>query len=908
MSQSFLSLVASDLIQRGIDISKTTVVFPNRRAAVFFNQCLYEQLQKPFWAPEYPSITELWQRFTTQKISQPLALNYQLYEVYQQILQTDESFDDFFYWGELLIRDFDDIDKHLVDARLLFTNLQDIKAMQNPLDYLSDQQIEALQEFFAHFEPDKTTQLKQRFMNIWSVLYTVYETYRERLRDKNLAYEGLLMRSVIESQSVVLDAQQAQRTYVFAGFNVLNTCEERLFEWFKNSANTLFYWDYDIAYIDNPDHQAGVFMRRNMQRFGNAITDTQLFNNLSNPLKSVTFVEAPSNSAQVRYADKWLNARQQDKEKATETAIVLCDEQLLVPLMCSLSGGETTNVTMGYPITGSTVITTINNWFTQQENTNANDIIKELAAWIKTQLAQIEPANTPYKTLYTEGLYQVLEELKSVNDILTTYALTMTQKSLQRLLQQFMSTMKVPLFGEPVLGTQIMGVLETRTIDFKNVLLLSTNEGILPRSNDDASFIPFHLRQSFGMTTMTHKNALYAYYFYRLMQRSENICLLYSTSQDPMKSPEMSRFMLQLLVSNQWTIQRKSIQSEAIRLSEPRHIQIASHAGIRAQLLQTYGHDPQHGRNKALTPSAINAFIDCKLKFYFRYIALLYAPEQVADDIDQALFGSIFHRSVELLYLNAGQQLYSDKDGKLLPITEPMTITAEQLQPYLQPQQHLPFIDQALKELFFKIPTSTSTPHYNGSVLIKRNILSLYIQQLLKIDSTLGSVTFLGLEKNVSIPFFVNNALTVNLGGKIDRLDRVNGELRVIDYKTGGKLIPQKNTAESLAKLFVDIKDRPKNNLQSLIYSLIVSQLYNEPAINPCLLHINTVFNNYQHDPSIFDSDDRALDFRQPITEHLQLLIAEMFDTNTVFDATSNDKNCTYCDYRGFCQKQASSY
>ncbi|MDR1951860.1 MAG: PD-(D/E)XK nuclease family protein, partial [Bacteroidales bacterium] len=261
----FLRYVAEDLIERKLDFSETAIIFPNKRASVFFDKHLNDILQCPFRSPNYITINELWAQFSSLQIADQILLNATLYRVYSRFLQTEESFDEFYFWGELLLRDFDDLDKHLVDAQQLFQNVQGIKSMENPLQYLSEEQIQVLNQFFVNFNPQKSSQLKERFIRIWSVLSDVYEQFGSVLKSQNLAYEGLLIRDVVENKLNHETFDLPYKNYVFVGFNALNTAEETLFKFFKNSQNALFYWDYDESFFKIPNHEAGIFIKRNLQ-------------------------------------------------------------------------------------------------------------------------------------------------------------------------------------------------------------------------------------------------------------------------------------------------------------------------------------------------------------------------------------------------------------------------------------------------------------------------------------------------------------------------------------------------------------------------------------------------------------------------------------------------------------------
>ena len=349
--ETFLSIVAKDLYKRhGADLSRVAVIFPNKRAGLFFNEHLAEEANRPIWSPAYLSISELFQQLSAQRSENPLKLGdsiklvCELYKIFREETKSEETLDDFYFWGELLISDFDDADKNLVDADKLFSNLQDLKNIMDDFDFLNEDQEAAIRQFFQNFSIEKRTALKEKFISLWDVLGNIYHRYKEELANQQIAYEGMLYRSVIEQ----LDASQMKYdTYVFVGFNVLNKVETKFFQLLRDAGKALFYWDYDEFYTNEKNHEAGEFIRRNLKEFPSALSGVT-FNKMIQP-KKVRFVASSTENAQARFLPEWIRGNVTGKE--SESAVVLCNEALLLPVLHSIPDSvQHVNITMGFPL------------------------------------------------------------------------------------------------------------------------------------------------------------------------------------------------------------------------------------------------------------------------------------------------------------------------------------------------------------------------------------------------------------------------------------------------------------------------------------------------------------------------------------------------------------------------------
>lgn len=961
--KTFLQLVAQDLHSKiGNDLSRVAIVFPNKRASLFFNEHLASQSDHPIWSPAYVSISELFQQLSDQKLGDPIRLVCELYKIFREETKSEESLDDFYFWGELLISDFDDVDKNLVDADKLFTNLQDLKNIMDDFDFLDKEQEDAIRQFFQNFSIEKHTKLKEKFISLWDKLGNIYRNYRSQLASLGIAYEGMLYRNVIEA----LDTNVLRYDkYVFVGFNVLNKVETRFFSLLQEADKALFYWDYDLFYTRLPRqrHEAGEFILRNLEKFPNELPEA-VFDCLRHP-KKVRFISSPTENAQARYLPEWvrdtlLDGNLQEKPcEEKENAVVLCNESLLLPVLHSIpSEVKNVNITMGFPLAQTPVYSFINavvelqttgyhsetgrysydtvqavlkHPYTRQISLKAEPLERELTKTnrfypLPTELKQddflsllftprsgiraiclyiielLKEVSTLYRQeseqddifnqLYRESLFKSYTMVNRLLNLIENGELQVRIDTLKRLLNRILNAANIPFHGEPAIGMQVMGVLETRNLDFRNLIMLSLNEGQLPKSSGESSFIPYNLRKAFGMTTIEHKNAVYAYYFYRLIQRAENITLVYNTSSDGLNRGEWSRFMLQFLVEWPHDISREFLEAGQSPQGS-RDICIEKTPEILDRLRNTYNFE-SNPKAFALSPSALNAYLDCRLRFYYRYVAGLKTPDEVSAEIDSALFGTIFHRSAELAY---GDLSVNGKE-----------IRKEDLERLLRDDVRLQgYVDRAFKEEFFHVDLN-ERPEYNGVQLINSKVISSYLRQLLRNDLQYAPFSMVGMEKKVQEEVTVNtpeSPIKIRIGGTIDRMDCKDDTLRIVDYKTGGN----PKTPTNIEQLFTPAEGRPNYIFQTFLYAAIMSR-QQSLKVAPALLYIHRAANE-SYSPVIEMGEPRKPKipvnnfafFEDEFRERLQTLLEEIFGNETPFTQTENTKVCEYCDFRALCKR-----
>ena len=956
--ETFLKQVAHDLYNKTEgNFTKVAIVFPNKRASLFFNEYLAQESDRPIWSPTYVSISELFRQSSDLSIADPIKLVCDLYKVFQKATGSKETLDDFYFWGEMLIADFDDADKNMADTHALFSNLKDLNKLMDNYDFLEEGQKEALSQFFHNFSINQVTELKQRFISMWNVLGDIYTEYKALLESQSIAYEGMLYRQVIEQ----LDVEALPyNKYIFVGFNVLNKVEHTLFKKLNEAGKAMSYWDYDTFYLNKTPHEAGEFIRRNLRDFPSELP-ASFFDNLNQP-KEVTFIESPTENGQVRYLPQWIRENLTSQEK--ETAVVLCNEALLQPVLHALPDNvKHINITMGFPLSQTPaysfvnalmelhtsgynpnngrylfaeVISVLKHPYTRQLSPEAekleqtltrdnrfyplpselkqdnvlellftprrnnldlcsmlSEALKEVAVIYQQQAASHSDA---FDQLYRESLFKTYTLVNRFHTLIESKELNVQAGTFQRLLTRVMSSSSIPFHGEPAIGMQVMGVLETRNLDFRHLIMLSVNEGQLPKAGGDSSFIPYNLRKAFGMTTIDHKIAVYAYYFYRLMQRTEKVTLVYNTATDGINRGELSRFMLQFLIEWGYPVLRKQLEAaQSPQDSTP--IIIEKTPDVMERMKSVF--DIRNNPKALISPSALNCYLDCPLKFYYKYVALLSAPDEVTADIDSAKFGSIFHYAAEHIYKALTAH------GKL--------ISKENLETLLKDEVRLQtYVDNGFKELFFNLPQNEQ-PEYNGIQLINSAVIVKYIQQLLRNDLRYAPFTFVGSEQRIfeNIEICTSTGdIQSRIGGIIDRIDSKGESLRIVDYKTGGDA----DTPANVQSLFIPDKKRSNYVFQTFLYASIVCKKLREKndsrLVAPALLYIHRAASE-NYSPVIQMGEPRKpkepvenfAQYEGDFRENLKTLLEDMFNPDISFTQTEIEDKCAYCDFRALCKK-----
>lgn len=948
--KTFLEAVAADMLRKfNTDMGHVAVVFPNKRAALFLNQAIAKQSDKPLWSPAYITISDLFRQHSTLTVADQITAIAILHDSYNAVTGSDEDLDKFFSWGQLLLADFDDLDKNMGDASMIFRNLSDLHEMDD-YSYLDDEQIKLIRRFFSNFSADKT-QLEERFLNLWTKLPDVYADFKSRLRSRGLAYEGMLYRDVVEHGETpyVFDK------YLFVGFNVLQKVEQRLFADLKSKGKAFFYWDYDIYYTGGNANEAGFYIRQWLDKFPNELAndDESIYDNMLKP-KDIRLIASPTETLQARYISTWL--KENDRYKGgTRTAIVMCNENILQTVIhCIPAEVEKLNVTTGFPLKQTPVASFVTQLISLQTkgwderrhafrlhyinavlrhplakyvSKQSQDLFAELNTekrfyvttdelakddglaelfrrdgiavdtavradgydlammlqWLMSVVKRVAVSgNDSASPLFQESVFRMYKLLNNFATLINadtdgkTIADSINIYTFQHLVGQIIASTTVPFHGEPAEGVQVMGVLETRNLDFDHILILSCNEGNMPKGVDDTSFIPHALRKAYGLTTIDNKVAVYSYYFHSMIQRASDVTIVYNSSTDGMNSGEMSRFVLQLMVEmpQDRRITRYSLQAGQIPLPT-----VPETVGKSATVMEKLD------GIKMLSPTAINTYMRCGMQFFYSYVAnIKETDEQDEDEIDNRVFGNIFHRAAELLYSTPRRKI-----DEILNI--------------------------AFNEELFHLPELTATePQLNGMQLINRTVIKRYLAMLQELDGKLGRFEVIAHEAPVSMDIKVGRR-TIKVGGRIDRIDHVNiGEpterLRVVDYKTGTR---EASDIKGMEEVFDRANITKKHSdyiLQAMLYSVI--EQYDDTEHNPGRLSVSPALLFIQHTKSK-DYDPTLTVNKQPITDvgvyrddFMRLLkekLAELYNPDIPFGLTDNADICRVCPYRLMCGK-----
>lgn len=953
MNSTFLEAVAKDLLQKyGSNLSRIAVVFPNKRASLFMNEYLARLSDGPLWSPCYTTISDLFREKSELMVADPIKLVCDLYHSYTEITGKDETLDRFYGWGQLLLADFDDIDKNMADAHKVFANLRDIHELDD-IDYLSPEQKNILKSFFHNFADDHLSKLKERFLSLWCNLEEIYRDFNQRLAAQGLAYEGALYRSVVEAQ---VDYEFDK--YVFVGFNMLQQVEQRLFLTLKAQGKACFYWDFDHYYLAN--NEAGHYINGYLTQFPNelSIDDDTYYNNFCKP-KDITYISSMTESAQAHYISQWISENHRI-EAGANTAIVLCDESLLQTVLhCLPEEVKSINITTGYPLSQSPVASFVQILLRLQtyghvKNTDKYrlrdvakilkhpygpyisdsclDLYKELqtcnryyptrsqlaidqglqllftdidtlgdchnqniAQWLTAMLQYVgRQASKVNDPLTQESIFRMYTIINRLEGLIASGDLQVDKITFERLIAQLIQSTTVPFRGEPIEGIQIMGVLETRNLDFDHLLVLSASDNNMPKGVNDSSFIPYSIRKAYGLTTIDHKVAIYAYYFYRLLQRSQDITLTYSKATEDGQTGEMSRFMLQMMVESGHDIHH------GILTPDQSVKQALSGSVIKTPDLMNKLHQLTQ-----LSPTAINRYFYCPLTFYYNVVEGLKEPDETDEEMkDSRVFGLIFHRSAELIYQRLMQKSEMIKQADIDDLLNHREVIEM-------------IVDQAFKEELFKVKDNSYTPEYNGLQLINRGVVISYLRKMLDIDSRLTPFRILGLENKVETTVRFDSTdgeREIKVLGFIDRLDEITDDdqqqrIRVIDYKTG---MPARKKVEEIAELFSDTDIHAKHTnyyLQALLYALIVShsQELNQSglAVSPALMFIQNM-SDEQYDPTLKLGDSlmvRATDYEDEFMDGLRQTLREIYDADIPFEPTKDQKRCANCIYSNLCKR-----
>ena len=950
----FLKQVADHYYNIG-EADKCCFIFPNRRSLVFFTRHLCQAvkdsdvLSRPIVAPEMLTINDFFHKVGGMHSVERVRLLIELYDCYKECNPKAETLDEFIFWGDVILSDFNDVDKYLVDPKQLFANISDLKKIQDTYTYLTDTQRKAIEAFVSHFsdlsgrltvnldsdEPD----VKGKFLMIWNILHDLYELFNKRLMDRGMAYEGMVYRQLAQRlknesvEDVFNDVWQGDVKFVFVGLNALNECEKMLLRKLRDAGRAEFCWDYSGKIISDPKNRSSFFMAENVLEFPQAaVWDREGLN-----VPEINVVSVPSSTGQAKRLPDVLNGiGSRTVAGLTDCAIVLPDETLLSSVLNSIPDEvEDINVTMGLPMTGSILYSmmsdiaaiqlhTVNRkgkWYfyhKQVWDLFANDLFRkasdektlEIISKVKSDAAyyisQDVLSGTPlldavFRPVIADQKLQSASQIKDFAEyqkqVLTAVISSLTEDvgmnleleyakeyykcvnvlkeidlevlpvTYVRLLNQLLSAVSVPFRGEPLKGLQIMGPLETRALDFRNLVILSANEGVFPRRNVSSSFVPPELRKGFGLPTYEYQDAVWAYYFYRMISRAEKVWMFTDTRTEGLKSGEESRYIKQLEYHFNIPLNRYVVRFDKMKTAKVEDI------------VKTLD-DVRKIKETVLSATTVQNYLACPAKFYYGTVKELKAEEEVAESLDYGMFGTVYHETMRSLYA-------SDR------------MTAKDIQSWLGREDE---IKSKIKEL---IIDELNLMEVSGRNLVVTDVILKYVMKTLQRDLEL-------LEKE-GVDFFEILGREVKVSGEfkgqkfkgfIDRLDSFHpGQVRVVDYKTGKVLdddekINDDNALAIAEDIFAeDIKERPKIALQFFIYDMLVQ---NHPLARGKQL-FNCVYSTarlFKEPPLNVPRNEM---FFNAVSERLENTLKEMYSLEVPFRRTNDEKVCEYCDFKMIC-------
>lgn len=946
----FLKEVTKNIVDRWNDLGDFCIVCPNKRTQDYLKFYMSSLIKKTIWSPKFINISDIVASKSNILKADDLVLLVELYKSFKKIMSSSKhfaklDFEKFSGIGEIILKDFNEIDNYLLDVSDIFKNMSDIENINYIDDYLSEDQKIAIKEFFGHFSEKDLSEEKEYFLELWSKIPDLYQLYKENLQKKNIGYNGMIIKQVVNDIKADKISFDEFDNYLIVGFYALTKAQKFVLSEIKKVKNVEFFWDYDNYYKNNINNEAGLFIRHNLNEFTD---DLKVDRDNFLKEKNVSLIGFPLEISQTKALPtilKKMNIDLADKNSLSRTAIVLPDEKLLFPVLYSLpSEIEQVNVTIGFPFRNSAVFSFIEKWFNillkliVNEKVFSDDVFKFYENQIVTELLSesyeyVLKKSADLKLMYfsiehfsklNNRIIDVLFSAKNINtvdDLLNNILLTLelifkrisknnrtveteaiyqfytqmlnvqslfskelaeekdiiTVKTILKFLKQLLSGVHIPFTGKSLNGMQLMTIMETRNIDFDNLIVLNLNEQIIPKKASHSSLISEFMRKSFGLPVFAYQDSIFAYLFYRLLQNSKNITLTYSNLISD-KSGEMSRFIQQIL-------NETNLISEHLQYSEEIRPQHATVFEIKKDKIVSDKLERYLNSDKALSASGFNTYISCPVKFYFKYIAEI-KPEETNDidyEIDAIKFGNIFHNSIEELYYP-----YINKELKKQNFDAIKSNIDEVVQKQIFAE--LENIEDAAEAGINNIIADVVKKHIINVLNYDESNLPFTIKSLETSTKYYGNIDFTLKEEEKRVKIF----------SIFDRVDQKNDNFKIIDYKTGSDELKVK----SIEKLFDESGGyKTKAIFQMLLYSLVYRQNFPGRKFEPNLFLVKNI--NKEFSGSLWIDkhkiDSYSVSLFDVFEQNLKLLLAEIFDTDKTFKQTKNPDNCKYCDYKGIC-------
>lgn len=867
--RSKLHAIARTFVEQvGDDMQSYTFVFPNHRAGLFFRKYLSQYVTKPMFAPRVMTINECFAELSDLQVADQLTLLLHLYAEYQRVCPDAEALNQFIYWGKMMLADFSEIDNHLIPhVEALFASISDWHSIDQRFDYLTDNQRKALSRFWREYhESDMrhpNADLHKRFQHTWEMLYPLYTALREALLRDGLAYEGMLHREVLEHWDKI-PYERFHEQYVFLGFNALTASERELMLHLQEMDKADFYFDYDSPYLSDPQNKASLFMEENLRLFqsrfpipssGSSTQDTRY------PMPDITLVSVPSTVSEVHEVNRILSdIISPDCADLTRTAVVLPDEQLLIPLLNAFPDAvNKINVTMGYPLRATSLYMPVA--YPEQYLIPMPETAEVFIAQMREcLLSQRNEDNS-------EGVYQLTKVLDRLLIAISNYPqIAFTVADMQQLLKMLTLETTIPYVGEPLDGLQVMGVLETRALEFDNVIITGFNDDLYPGRTVDNSFVPYTLRCGFGLPTPDRQNAIFAYNFYRMLAYAKRIWLITNSTSDDQHSGEVSRFFYQLKWQYGIDIRQIAVTNQLVAAQTKDVVPIA-----KDKRLQTL---------RSLSATALTTYLRCPKQFHYKYIERLQEPApDESISASELTIGNALHAIMEQLYAPfVGSNVTASQVEQLMA-----NVNDDAYWNTLQPLQLL-----------------------NGDVLANR-VVRTYVNNILINDHYHAPFQYIASEMRLTA-----NLNGICLYGIADRIDVKANILRVIDYKTGKTDLAY----DTMSKVFGVVEPNEDGTLpvrtkgqrqilQTLLYCWMSTANSQLSIVNCQQPYIYSARNISPEDIPVVHHNGMPLSFSQDIQQefvtHLQSLINEILDTSQPFAPTNDTHTCESCAFFSLC-------
>lgn len=928
---TFLEDIAAELYKKhGEGLSNMTVVLPSRRSGLFFRYALAPHLERPMWMPEIVSIEEFVANLSGKETVDSLSLLFEFYTAYVSVEGAKaEPFEKFAQWAEVLLHDFNEVDRYLIEPNYIFSYLKEAKK---------------LEKWTLNIPDKNSTPLMENYMRFWEQMGKYYHALGAHLLEQDKIYQGLSYRLVCndikEEKEAWLDRLDTENI-IFLGLNALNKAEEEIIQFLLKNKKAEIHWDADAYYVKNGKQEAGLFLRKHFNTWPLLKgKKPNLSTHFSSDLKEIQAIGVSGNIAQAKLAGQLLQSEELKHKTPEQTALVLADEQLLLPMLQSVPEHiDKVNVTMGYPLKyvpqtaffellfkmktnaqkyqsegkayayyHKDVLSLVSHAYTQVilgdtlafslEVKNKNKIFLT-----PKQLQEAFPENPFAKILFAdwnENAEAALNDTIRLIDFLGAYftdnpllagaalereylmhfskvfkrLLTLQEKyghlndikTLLYLFRQLLQQESLDFYGEPLEGLQIMGVLETRALDFETLIMTSVNEGVLPSGKTNSSLIPYDIKKEVGLPTFYEKDAVYAYHFYRILQRAKKVYLIYNTQQEVFGGGEKSRFITQLQeelarLHPQSIKFTETVYASDLPKNKPAAIVKIKTPGVIERLNQI--------AIKGFSPTSLSTLIQCPLKFYYERIVQLREDEEVEESIDARTLGTVVHETLEVLYtpFAASKTLLLEQDLKSL----------------------IPRIKDEVEKQFAKAyPNGNMKEGHN---LLLFTVACTYVKKLIQFDineiQSGKELIITGLEREL-VKHINAAGKDIKLYGKADRQDQLNGLDRIIDYKTGGVVKAQVKVKE-MAELIANPGKRYAFQLACYNY-MLDSEKQQEAGI--------ISFKNMNEGVLGFYCKEDGF---EAFETELQGLFETLFNPEIPFEQTKDEKNCLYCDFKEIC-------